>query len=72
MNDMETWIVFLFLTLVVGLSCLLCQLQKYVFYKQIHNAMNRLLITYDFLTVTKPRSPNFCKPFANRHVRLKE
>jgi len=39
-KDMETWVVYVFLTLVVGLSCLLCQLQKHVFYKQMHNAIN--------------------------------
>jgi len=55
-KDMETWVVYVFLTLVVGLSCLLCQLQKHVFYKQMHNAINRPLVTYYFVTVTKPHA----------------
>jgi len=53
---METWVIYVFLTLLVGLSRLLCQLQKHVFYTQMRNASNKPLVTYYFVMVTKPHT----------------
>jgi hypothetical protein len=61
---METWVIYVFLTLLVGLSCLLCQLQKHVFYKQMHNETNKPPVTHTILLWL----PNHTAPTSTSHL----